>query len=184
MSDPAGTHSIEEQELVRLAPVVPETKPISELLPELQQKAPMAFVVDEYGSVSGLVTVEDLVEEIVGEIRDEHEPMDVISEGAGRYNIPGDLDLDRLQELFDVRLEDTGEARTVSGLITDFLGHVPAAGVRLQRDELSFLITEANGRRVLRMVVIGPVKETAKRSQPSVGAPTRGRSSGPSQPAA
>jgi CBS domain containing-hemolysin-like protein len=172
------------QELVRLAPIVPETKLISELLPELQQKAPMAFVVDEYGSVSGLVTVEDLVEEIVGEIRDEHEPMDVISEGAGRYNIPGDLDLDRLRELFDVRLEDTGEARTVSGLVTDLLGRVPAAGERLQWDELSFLITEANGRRVLRMVVTGPVREPAKHSEPSIEAPTGGRSSGSSQPAA
>jgi CBS domain containing-hemolysin-like protein len=144
------------QELLRPVTFVPETKPISELLTELQQKAQIAIVVDEYGSVAGLVTVEDMVEEIVGEIRDEHEVLDVIPQGEGRYSVPGGMDLGRLQELFDVRLEDTGGATTVSGLVTETLGRVPAVGEKLERDGLVFHVTESDGRRVIRLLVTGP----------------------------
>jgi len=141
---------------VRPLMFVPETKPIAKLLKELQQTTPMAIVVDEYGSVAGLATVEDLVEEIVGEIRDEHEAQDVIPQGDGAYSVPGNLDLDRLNELFGVRLEDTGDASTVSGLVTGVLGHVPAPGETLRRDGLEFQVTESNGRRVVRLLVSGP----------------------------
>ena len=135
---------------------VPETKPIAKLLKELQQTTPMAIVVDEYGSLAGLATVEDMVEEIVGEIRDEHEAQDVIPQGAGAYSIPGSLDLDRLNDLFGIRLEDTGDASTVSGLVTGVLGRVPAAGEVLQQDGLQFQVTEADGRKVVRLLVTGP----------------------------
>ena len=144
------------QEMLRPVTFVPETKPISELLAELQQKAQIAIVVDEYGSVAGLSTVEDMVEEIVGEIRDEHEALDVIPQGEGRYSVPGGIDVDRLQELFGVRIEDTGGATTVSGLVTETLGRVPAAGERLERDGLIFHVTESDGRRVIRLLVTGP----------------------------
>lgn len=137
---------------------VPETKPISKLLKELQQTTPLAIVVDEYGSVAGLATVEDMVEEIVGEIRDEHEAQDVIPQGEGIYSVPGNLDLDRLQELFGVRVEEPGEAATISGLITSVLGHVPAPGEILERDGLTFQVTESNGRKVVRLLVTGPVE--------------------------
>jgi len=139
---------------------VPETKPIAKLLKELQQTTPMAIVVDEYGSVAGLATVEDMVEEIVGEIRDEHEAQDVIPQGEGKYSIPGSLDLDRLHDLFGVRLEDTGDASTVSGLVTGVLGRVPAAGEVLQQEGLQFQVTEANGRRVVRLLVSGPAESS------------------------
>jgi CBS domain containing-hemolysin-like protein len=137
---------------------VPETKPIAKLLKDLQQTTPMAIVVDEYGSVAGLVTVEDMVEEIVGEIRDEHEAQDVIPQGEGTYSVPGNLDLDRLQELFGTRVEEPGDASTVSGLITGALGRVPAPGESLERDGLTFQVTESNGRKVVRLVVTGPVE--------------------------
>ncbi len=174
---------------------VPETQPIAKLLKELQQTTPMAVVVDEYGSVAGLATVEDMVEEIVGEIRDEHEALDVIPQGEGAYSIPGNLDLDRLHELFGVRLEDTGDASTVSGLVTGVLGHVPAPGEILCREGLQFKVTEANGRRVVRLLVSGPIErptsqqapaeepssplpssmELSEEREPAVGAPSRER---------
>lgn len=153
------------QELLRPVSFVPETKRISELLEELKQSAQIAIVVDEYGSVAGLATVEDLVEEIVGDIRDEHEMADIRPLGDDRFSMSGSTHLDRLQELFDVRLDDWGEATTVSGLVTDTLGRVPAAGERIERDGLVFHISESNGRRVVRLVVSGPPKKSSDDSE-------------------
>ncbi|PYX77637.1 MAG: HlyC/CorC family transporter, partial [Acidobacteria bacterium] len=86
---------------------IPETQRVSSLLREMQQaNLHMAIVIDEYGSVAGVVTMEDLVEEIVGEIRDEHEPKaDIIRESENSYVVPGNMDVDRLQELFNIRPE-------------------------------------------------------------------------------
>ena len=145
------------RKLLRPLTFVPETKPISALLKELQQKAPIAIVVDEYGSVAGLVTVEDMVEEIVGEIRDEHEALDVIPQGEGVYSVPGNLDLDRLPEMFGVRIEEPAGATTVSGLVTNVLGRVPSSGEVLEKDGLVFRVIESNGRRVLRLRISGPL---------------------------
>ena len=81
---------------------VPESKLVSDLLREMQQNnIRMAIVVDEYGGVAGLVTIEDLVEEIVGEIRDEHEKLEVVRENENSYIVPGNMDVDRLDR--DVR---------------------------------------------------------------------------------
>ncbi len=155
------------QELARPVEYVPETKSISELLQELQKNPKIAIVIDEYGAVAGLVTVEDMVEEIVGEIRDEHEEMDVIAVAPGQFSVPGGMDLDRLEEMFDVRLEDTREATTVSGLVTESLGRVPVVGEFLERDQLSFEVTETNGRRITRLMVSGPAREVPRTPQPA-----------------
>ena len=146
------------REFLRPVTFVPETKPIAELLEELKQKAQVAIVVDEYGAVAGLATIEDLVEEIVGDIRDEHEVPDVIPRGEGRYTVPGGLDLGSLRDLFDVHLENSGESTTVSGLVTDALGRVPSAGEKVERDGLTFHVLESDGRRVIRLLVAGPPK--------------------------
>ncbi len=135
---------------------VPETKPVAELLKEIQQKAQIAIVVDEYGSVAGLATVEDMVEEIVGEIHEEHEARDAIPQGDHSYSVAGSMDLDRLQELFGVRVEETGDATTVSGLVTGAMGRVPSQGETLEKDGLLFQVTESNGRRVLRLSISHP----------------------------
>src|SRR5206468_10786266 len=85
---------------------VPESKLGSELLREMQKNnIRMAIVVDEYGGVAGLVTIEDLVEEIVGEIRDEHEKTEVVRENDQSYYVPGNMDVDRSGELFGIRTE-------------------------------------------------------------------------------
>ena len=111
----------------------------------------MAIVVDEYGNVAGVVTLEDLVEEIVGEIRDEHEARsDIVRESESSYLVPGRMDVDRLVELFGVRPEDR-EAATVAGLVSELLGRIPAPGEVVEDDSLRFEVLEASSRRVERL---------------------------------
>src|ERR1700709_756026 len=97
----------------------------------------MVIVVDEYGNTAGLATMEDLVEEILGEIRDEHEPArDVHPDERGGYIVSGSFDLDHLHDMFEFRVEDATESTTVGGLVTEWLGHVPAVGEVVERDGL------------------------------------------------
>ncbi len=138
------------REFLRPIRFVPETKPIVELLREMQKEnAYMVIVVDEYGSTAGLVTLEDVVEEVFGEIRDEHdEAGDVREEAPGVYLMAGEVDLDRLEELFDLRREEGTESTTVGGLVTERLGHVPQAGEVLERDGVRIEVLAADERRV------------------------------------
>ncbi|MEI9975540.1 MAG: CBS domain-containing protein [Ignavibacteriota bacterium] len=108
------------RELVRPVKFVPETKPVNDLMRQmLQENTHMVIVVDEYGNTAGLATMEDLLEVIIGEIRDEHEPdSDVAEDGQGGYIVSGSFELDRLAGLFDTfhRVEDI-ESTTVGGLV-------------------------------------------------------------------
>ncbi len=139
--------------LLRPVPFVPETKLIRELLKELQQSTTqMAVVVDEYGSVSGLVTIEDLVEEIVGEIRDTVEPhaYDIVKESADTYVVAGHTELAQVAERFQIVLEG-GDYSTVAGLMLAELGHVPQTGEKVERNGVTFAVLEANQRTVLKV---------------------------------
>jgi CBS domain containing-hemolysin-like protein len=135
--------------LVRPVLFVPETKKTSPLLREMQRdNIHMAIAIDEYGSVAGLVTLEDLVEEIVGEIRDEHEEAtDIIREGQGAYVIKGNVDVGRLQDLFEMRLEPRDTA-TVAGLVSEIVGHIPQPGEIIEDEGLRFEILESTERKV------------------------------------
>ena len=144
------------RKLLRDVTFVPETKSASDLLKEIQQTSQVAMVVDEYGSVAGLVTMEDMIEEIVGEIRNEGEARDVIPHGKRSFSVPGGMRIDRLEELFGVHIEDTGGATTVSGLVTSATGKVPAPGEVIERDGLRFHITESSERRILRLLISAP----------------------------
>lgn len=143
-------------ELVRPALIVPESKRGSELLKELQsKKQQMALAFDEHGLFSGLVTIEDVVEEIVGEIGDhDRQPSpDVIREPDGSLVLRGSVSLEKIRELLGQELE-VGEGEsftTVAGLLNHIAGHVPAAGERLDFDGLRFEVLEANQRKVLRL---------------------------------
>jgi CBS domain containing-hemolysin-like protein len=134
--------------------LVPETKRGSQLLREMQrQNTRMAIVIDEYGGVAGLVTVEDLVEEIVGELREEGESKsDIIRESETSYVVPGNMDVDRLDELFGIRLGDW-ESTTVAGLVTEIAGHIPSPGEIVEQDRLRFEVLESTNRRVERVRV-------------------------------
>jgi CBS domain containing-hemolysin-like protein len=132
---------------------VPETKLGSDLLREMQKnKARMAIVIDEYGGVAGLVTIEDLVEEIVGEITDEHEAAQVVRENETSYLVPGNMDVDRLEELLGVRPERR-DAATVAGLVSELAGRIPKKGEVIEEDGLRLEVLQASNRRVERVRV-------------------------------
>jgi CBS domain containing-hemolysin-like protein len=133
---------------------VPETKLGSELLREMQhQNIRLAIVADEYGSVAGLVTIEDLVEEIVGEIRDEHEKSDVVKESDTSYIFNGNTDLDLLDKLLGSPGTDEMEATTIAGLVSELAGHIPKAGEVFDDNGLRFEVLDATDRRVERVRV-------------------------------
>ena len=151
--------------LVRPAYVVPETKRVSDLLREFQrQQWQIAIVVDEYGGTAGLVTLEDLLEEIVGEIRDEYdvETEPVVDEGQGRYVVSGKADIEALGDRLGVEIEGEG-FETVGGYVMARLGRVPAAGEVHTIDDLVVEILDAERRRVHRVRV-------SKRAQGGEGA--------------
>jgi len=130
---------------------VPESKLSSDLLREMQKNnIRMAIVVDEYGGVAGLVTIEDMVEEIVGEIRDEHEKAEVVRENDHSYIVPGNMDVDRLDELFGIRPEGK-ESATVAGLVSELAGRIPRKGEVVEDEGLRFEVLDSTERRVERV---------------------------------
>ena len=130
---------------------VPESKLVSDLLREMQRSnVRMAIVVDEYGGVAGLVTIEDLVEEIVGEIGDEHEKAEVVRENEHSYVVPGNMDVDRLDELFGIRPEGR-ESSTIAGLVSELAGRIPKRGEVIEDDTLRFEVLDSTDRKVERV---------------------------------
>src|ERR1700719_1951609 len=122
---------------------VPESKLVSDLLREMQRNnIRMAIVVDEYGGVAGLVTIEDLVEEIVGEIGDEHEKAEVVRENEHSYVVPGNMDVDRLDELFGLKPEGH-ESSTIAGLVSELAGRIPKKGEVVEDEGLKFEVVDA-----------------------------------------
>ena len=135
---------------------VPETKRASELLNEMQRaNRRMAITIDEYGGVAGLVTVEDLIEEIVGELSNEGELRnEAIRESDNSYIVLGTLDADRVEELFGLRLSEDWHATTVGGLVTEIAGHIPLPGEVVQEGDLRFEVLESTARRVEKVRVL------------------------------
>jgi putative hemolysin len=139
------------RELVRPMLFVPETKPVSDLMRQMQQEnTHMVIVVDEYGNTAGLATMEDLLEVIIGEIRDEHEPdSDVIEDGHGGFIVSGNFDLDRVGDLLaSFHPEEDLESTTVGGLVTEWLGRVPKAGESVDRDGVRIDVLASDDLRV------------------------------------
>jgi CBS domain containing-hemolysin-like protein len=123
----------------------------------------MAVVIDEYGSVAGIVTMEDLLEEIVGEIRDEHEQAnDVVPENDSTYVVRGNVDIDRVGELFQTRVE-AHDAATIGGLVSALAGRIPQRGEIVEEDGLRFEVLESTDRRVekVRVTRSHPAERTA-----------------------
>ncbi|MDQ1379531.1 MAG: magnesium and cobalt exporter, family [Actinomycetota bacterium] len=158
---------------LRSAHVVPESKRVAELLREMQtEKFHMAIVVDEYGGTAGLVTMEDLLEEIVGEITDEYDVAEPVVEklANGVLRVPGRTPIDEVNELLDADLPQD-EWDTVGGLVFNTLGHVPIEGECLRVDGLEFCAERVQGRRIV-SVVITRLPATVDRTDPE--SPERG----------
>jgi len=150
---------------------VPETKPLGELLKEMQAAhQQMAIVVDEFGGTSGLVTIEDLLEEIVGEIIDEHEvePSEVARLPDGSWRLDGRVHLETLEELFDLDLDDA-PSETVGGLVFSTLGYVPEVGDSIDLPGLRVWVESLEDRRI-RTVRVERSEEAQKADRSSAEA--------------
>jgi putative hemolysin len=161
----AGQGAEPVRESLRPAHFVPESKRVAELLREMQtEKFHMAIVVDEYGGTAGLVTMEDLLEEIVGEISDEYDlPEPEVEKLAnGALRVPGRTPIDEVNELLGTDLPQE-EWDTVGGLVFNTLGHVPTEGECLNVDGLEFCAERVQGRRIVSVIITrrpAPVDET------------------------
>jgi magnesium and cobalt exporter, CNNM family len=157
---------------MRPAVFVPESKEVSELLRQMQEeKFHMAIVVDEYGGTSGLVTLEDLIEELVGEIVDEYDVEDppVQRLGDGELSVSSRFPVDDLNELLDARLPE-GDWDTVGGLVFNVLGRVPVEGDALDVDGVRLVVEKVQGHRIGRIRVktlAAPVPGAADDSSPN-----------------
>lgn len=151
-------HRRRAREMVRPVLFVPETKSGSDLLREMRQKSQaMTVVIDEHGTVAGVVTVEDLVEEIVGEIGvgDRSPAPDVVREHDGSLVMRGSLSVEKAEELLGIHFSQNADdaATTVAGLLNRAAGHVPITGERIELENFLFQVIEANQRKVLRLRV-------------------------------
>jgi putative hemolysin len=141
------------RELMRPIRFVPETKPVNDLMREMQHEgAHMVIVVDEYGNTAGLATMEDLVEVILGEIRDEHEPTsDVVKDEKGGYIVSGNFDIARVADMLHFKPDEDIESTTIGGLVTEWLGRVPKAGEAVERDGICVEVLASDEMRVERV---------------------------------
>ena len=143
--------------LVRPVYFIPETKPVAELLEEMQKAhVQLSMVIDEYGGVCGLVTVEDILEEIVGEIEDEDiegdELNDIVEQLEGCYEVLGSTEIGKIERLFDMEIE-ADDFTTIAGLVISESGKVPQTGERLTFRGLEVEVLEADERRIGRLRV-------------------------------
>jgi CBS domain containing-hemolysin-like protein len=140
--------------LIKPAYFVPETKPLDDLLQEMKQRADqIVLVVDEYGGVSGLITMQDLVEEIVGDIRDDadSDAEKVVEEGKGVFVVPGMLELGALEEKLGVPLVANTDCTTVAGAVVELFGRLPSPGEKIEHGGAEIEVLAADRRRVQRL---------------------------------
>ena len=162
------------RELLRPAYFVPASKKVNPLFREMQQQRNhLAIVVDEYGGIAGLVTIEDILEEIVGEIQDEYDTNEEAywqPIGEHGFLVNSRLDVDSLAELLHMELEEE-DADTVGGLIYSLLGHVPEQGETLDLDGWRFTVLSVDGRRInqVRVEVINPPLAAEQEDAPATG---------------
>ncbi|MFC4628573.1 hemolysin family protein [Promicromonospora alba] len=161
-------------DVARDAVFVPESKPIDDLLREMQASAShIALVVDEYGGVAGLVTIEDLLEEVVGELTDEHDtvPVQEVEDlGDGVFRVPARLPVDELGDLFDLRLDDD-DVDTAGGLLAKVLGKVPLAGSSVEVGGVHLEAERVEGRRKQISTILVHRTEPAAEPDDSNGGP-------------
>jgi CBS domain containing-hemolysin-like protein len=151
-------------ELIKPVSFVPEIMPVSTLLKLLQKsKTHLAVVTDEYGGTLGIVTMEDILEELVGEIYDEHDEIedetDIALVGEEEYRISGSADLEELTTLIGIPEEDEDEYATVDGWIADKLNKIPEAGDRYTGEGFEITVTEADGRKANMLLLKRTPKE-------------------------
>ena len=150
------------EEVLRPPYLVPESKLVSDLLQEFRQsRVHIAIIIDEYGGTSGLVTIEDLIEEIVGDILDEYDLEDdwLIAEPNGTVTVDGRMNIEEFEEYFDIEVERE-MFDTVGGYVVEYLGRVPTAGERIKVDGLEMLVVVGD-QRAIRQLRIFPAEQSS-----------------------
>ncbi len=154
--------------LLRPAYFVPETKSAADLLKSMQSShVQIAIVIDEYGGVAGLITVEDILEEIVGEIEDEdieEEIIEILDSGGGYYDVLGSTEIGKIERLFDMEIEDD-DFSTIAGLVISEAGYVPKVGEKLDFRNLDIEILKADEKKIFLLRI---KKEVLSRDQDAV----------------
>ena len=151
-------------DLVRSVRFIPENKPVNRLMREMQaEKFHLAIVADEYGAIAGLISLEDCLEELVGDIVDEYDEEDaeIVHLDDGSYLVDGRIAIDELDDVLDTELPDD-DWDTLGGLVFNTLGHVPVAGEHLVTHGWRFTVREMEGRRIKRV-------EVSREPEPSEG---------------
>ncbi|WP_333607743.1 HlyC/CorC family transporter [Arsukibacterium sp.] len=160
------------RDLLRPAVIIPESKRVDALLKEFRQKRyHMAIVVDEYGGVSGLVTIEDILEQIVGEIEDEHddEEDDDIKKMASRvFQVSALTPLDEFNDSFGTQFDEE-DADTIGGIVLHAFGHMPTRGETIVLQNLTFKVSKANSRRLMQLQVICGKTPDSKTTEHATG---------------
>jgi putative hemolysin len=163
-----STHSFDIRAAMRPAYYVPETKPLRDLLQDFRlQKVHMAIVLDEYGGTAGLVTIEDLLEELVGEISDEHEPLEpAMFTRADESTIEADarIYVDELNRLSGLNLPEEAGYETLGGFVSNTLGRIPEPGTKFEHGGARYTILDAEPHKVNRVrieLLLQPVNDSA-----------------------
>jgi putative hemolysin len=152
---------IDLRKLIRKAHFVPESKKVDELFKLMREtRQHMVMAVDEYGGISGLITMEDILEELVGEIQDEYDTEEPYFRKLDEtsYEIAGNYPIDDLNELLQISLP-TEECDTISGYLLAELGHIPVAGEKVLTDQHTFIVSKIEGRRIVKVVAKAIIKE-------------------------
>lgn len=154
----AGEEEFNVREMLRPAVFIPESKPLNVLLKEFRaSRNHIAIVVDEYGGVAGLVTIEDVLEQIVGDIEDEHDIDDleekIVEERGGQYRVKALTEIADFNEFFQTEYDDA-EADTIGGLVLKRFGRIPKRGEQISIDNLSFKVLRADSRRMHLLQVV------------------------------
>ena len=161
----AEADGFELSSILRKPIVVPDTKLVQDLLADFQKsEVHMAVVIDEYGGTSGLVTIEDVLEEIVGEIRDEHDDTEIdepeiLRVSATTIEVDGRFNLDDLNDALSIKLPEDEEYDTVAGFVLANLGHVPEVGETLQIQNMRFTALNATSTQIERLAIELPVSD-------------------------
>ena len=152
-----GTADFDINEMLRDSNVVPETKKADSLLEEFKQdRSHLAVVIDEYGEICGLITIEDILEELVGEIEDEHdiEEQEIIEVSTNKYNVDAKIEIEEFVSFFELELDPlTIDAETLGGLFISEYGVLPKIGDKIKLENISIKVSDTDNRRIKKFIV-------------------------------
>ena len=152
-----GSIDFNINEMLRDPKVVPETKKVDSLLDEFKQdRSHLAIVIDEYGEICGLITIEDILEELVGEIEDEHDidEEEIVQIAANKYNVDSKIEIEEFISFFELKIDPLSiDAETLGGLFISKFGVLPKIGDKISIEEISIKVADTDKRRIKKFIV-------------------------------